>query len=330
MTDIDWDNLPPTTAPASFNACVKGFTNQEAGQQLGLEVGRVIQVVGSFMDLSTLDGITIAVDYDQALLELDRGLEGLRPLSRSDSEEMQGVAMLPAVIRDGEVRTHLIFNASMVAALIADEATPEDRASSIAIIAHECAHVQITAEKERSVPDARFGTRIEGYERSVMFQFAEVAWDEYAACRISAPFAPNQNESHAEVVIGSAVEARGRANAAVQQFRRHGDIDRLVAEAGPPLFQPMKAAAYLLGGMDAVEAAWSDYPEVRQALETNEFADLVDSMRSELRNLWDTRDQWDPSLDIFEPLLDIAREVFRSGGLHFRTLEDGTCWVEVP
>jgi hypothetical protein len=92
----------------------------------------------------------------------------------------------------------------------------------------------------------------------------------------------------------------------------------------------MKAAAYLLGGMDAVEAAWSDYPEVRQALETNEFADLVDSMRSELRNLWDTRDQWDPSLDIFEPLLDIAREVFRSGGLHFRTLEDGTCWVEVP
>ncbi len=63
------------------------------------------------------------------------------------------------------------------------------QATSIGIIAHECAHVQITMEKELAIPEARLGTRINGYERALMFQLAEVFWDEYAACRLSAPLA---------------------------------------------------------------------------------------------------------------------------------------------
>lgn len=326
----DLDELPPSTMPTPLSVCVKGFNDPAVGERLAHAVAGAIGVVGSYIDIGSLDGVTIACEYDQALAELDRGLEGLRPLSRSDTQEMQGVAMSPAVMRDGEVKTHLVLDAAYMVSLISDEATDEDRAVTYGVIAHECAHVEVTAEKERFVPEARFGTPIEGFEHAVMFQLAEVAWDEYAACRLSAMFNRSQNYMHAETVIASVRDVRERSNATIRAFRLHGDVDRLVAEAGPILCQPMKAAAYLLGGMDAVGAEWSDFPEVEAALEAEDYLELVNQLWAELRRLWDARGEWEPTLAVFGGLEDIATEVFYQGGLIFTSRADGSCHINVP
>ncbi len=329
-TDDDAIELPESTVPAGLGASVQGFINEEGARALGSVVLGWIHGLGRLIDLSTLDGVTIAIDYDAALAGLDRGLDGLRPLSRSNSEEMQGVAMSPAVIRDGQVKTHLIFNAAMIAALAVEDAPEDEVQLAIGIIAHECAHVEITAQKEVAIPDARFGARIEGYERTILFQLAEVCWDEYAACRISAPFALNQNEHHAETVAGVVAVARDRSNAAIRSYRRHGDLDRLVGEAGPALCEPMKAVAYLLGGMDGANETWADQSVARQALEAGGYGDLVDELHQALRALWETQGQWDPTLDTFGPLLAIGKRVFEAGGIYFSSGPDSSARIDVP
>ena len=243
---------------------------------------------------------------------------------------MQGIAMSPAVLRDGEVMTHIVLNAAMLVPLISDEPDEEARAMAVGIIAHECGHVQVTADKERAVTDLRLGTRIDDYERGVMFQLAEVAWDEYAACRLSAPFAKGQDLMHAVTVATAAATARERSNAAIRAYRRHYDLHRLVAEAGLALATPLKAAAYLLGGMDAEEEAWDKHPEARAALDTGGYGDLVDGMHAELRSLWDSRASWKPTLDIFRGVEDVARDMFRSGGIHFRRNGTNGWRIDVP
>jgi hypothetical protein len=332
LKDLDGDDLPPTTVPAAASVTVKGFDNADAATSLGQTVAGVVSTVGSFIDLSRLDGVTVAVDYDAALAELDRGMDGLRPLSRSNSEEMQGVAMSPAVMRNGEVRTHLVFAADMLVPLIVDEdlVEPDARSVAIGIIAHECAHVQVTAEKGRAIPEARLGTRIEGYERAVMFQLAEICWDEYAACRLSAPFARTQVQTHAATLTACLETAREQADAAIRSYRLHGDLNVLVGEAGSALCGPMKAAAYLLGGMDAEGLDWADLDEVRSSLVAAGYDELVDRLHDELARLWATREKWEPTLQVFAGLEDVAREVFRSGGVFFRTAGDGGCHIDVP
>jgi hypothetical protein len=330
LTDIDWDNLPPTTLPRHTNVAIQGFSNEEAAKKLGQAVLEALDVIGSFIDLGTLDGVTIGIDYDAALASVNRGIEGMRPLSRSNTTEMQGVAMSPAVMRDGRVLTHLVFNAEMIAALIVDDAPQDDKSMAIGIIAHEAAHVQITAQKERAIPDARFGTRIDGFERAVMFQIAEICWDEYAACRLSALFAKGQNETHAETLDGTVRPARDRADEAIKSYRVHHDIERLVGEAGSHLCSPIKAAAYLLGGMDAVGADWDDFPEVRAAIVDADYGELIDELHTILSELWDTQDGWAPELATFGPLEALAKQVFDSGGIFFKTNDEGGCRVEVP
>lgn len=331
MDDIDWDNLPPSTAPSSVSVLVKDFLNQEAAAELGKIVGECVMTFGSFMDLSTLDGVTVAIDYDAALAGLDQGMDGLRPLDRSNTEEMQGVAKTCQVVRNGVVKSHLMFNAEVLVPLIAgDQVTLEDRQSAIGIVAHECGHVEVNARMEALVPDARLGTKIEDFERAVLFQIAHIAWDEYAVCRLSARFAPRQNDQHAQTVIAVVPQARVRANEYIKTYRLHGDLYRLIGEAGGELCQPIKASAYLLGGMDAQDQTWSDFPEARAAVEAGGYADLVDALHIRCQELWDSQATWTIEMDVLAPLVDLTRDAFSSGGIHFYQDDAGEWGLNVP
>jgi hypothetical protein len=330
MSEPVIDELPPSTMPSHVSFYLKGFHDEDVGRRLAYAVADVIREVGAFIDLTKLDGVTIAKNYDEALTELDRGVDCLRPLTRSNTEEMQGIAMTPAVIREGVVKSHIVFNAAHVVPLISDETTTADRLHIYGLICHECAHVEITAAKEEAIPEARFGTDIKGYEHGVMYQIAELCWDEYAACRMSAKFDPNQNQSYAEIILASVAVARENSDAAIRSYRIHGDVNQLVSEAGQWLHRPIKASVYLLGGMDAVDAGWEQFPEVKEALEDKNYLQLVEKLWAELQDIWDSRENWGPSLGVFAGLEAIAKEVFDDGGIIFRTDHNGECRIDVP
>lgn len=331
MDDINWNNLPPTTAPASLSVSVQGFSNRDAAVALGEVVGEFVMTLGSFMELSTLAGVIIGIDYDAVLASIDQGMEGLRPLDRTNTEELQGVAKTCQVVRDGQVMSHLAFDAAMLVPLIAEEGTTaEDRQTALGIIAHECGHVEINAKMEALVPDARLGAKIDDFERAVLFQIAEIAWDEYAVCRLSARFAPRQNEQHADTVRAVLPDARKRANECIKKYRIHGNLHRLIGEAGFELCQPIKAAAYLLGGMDADNLTWGDFSEARAAIEDGGYGHFVDALHERCRMLWNNQAEWSAENDVLAPLIDLTRKVFESGGIYFHRDWDGEWHIKVP
>ncbi|WP_298125232.1 hypothetical protein [Brevundimonas sp.] len=83
---------------------------------MGDLVASYVRAISRRINLASLDGITIAGDYAQALLELDRGYETSHTLTPSEGLAI-GVAMTPSVIRDGVVKSHLVLNAGIIAAL---------------------------------------------------------------------------------------------------------------------------------------------------------------------------------------------------------------------
>lgn len=53
------------------------------------------------------------------------------------------------------------------------------------IVAHECAHVEENAARERQFPGILLDQTPAGYVRLLERQFAEAFWCEYAVCRVS-------------------------------------------------------------------------------------------------------------------------------------------------
>ena len=132
----------PITAP-NFGVNVRGqFPSEEDARKLGTVVGGWVREFSRVFDLSRLDGVTVAEDYAQALAQLDRGRETSETLTAS-SGSVVGVGMTPAVLRDGLLKSHIVLNANHVWAI--QDATLEGFQLAVHLVAHECAHVEVTA-----------------------------------------------------------------------------------------------------------------------------------------------------------------------------------------
>lgn len=74
---------PPTTTPLNLSATARNYAREDDARLIGSNVLGLIQIFGQHMDLETLDGVTLAYDYTEALAELDRGVESNAVLTAS-------------------------------------------------------------------------------------------------------------------------------------------------------------------------------------------------------------------------------------------------------
>lgn len=152
------DELGPPTAAENVCVTSRGFPTEEEAREVGTAVRECVILFSRHFDLSRLDGVTVAHDYAQALASLNRGSDTKHVLTPSDGHAV-GIAMTPSVIRDGRLMSHIVFNAVVVAPIVKPD--PDSIQLPVHVIAHECAHVEITQKFDEAFPNIllrqRFG-----------------------------------------------------------------------------------------------------------------------------------------------------------------------------
>ena len=324
------DEVPPPTAPDSIAFSMSGFAKVEDANRIAHKVAAYVRLISSYIDLSRLDGVTVAYDYDEALAELDRGVEGLRTLSRSNDDQLIGVGMAPAVIRDGVVKVHIVLNAPYMEGIDDDASVPisDDFHASLYLLAHECAHVQVTADTDKAFPGRILQHQIASYEEAIFSQVVDICWEEYAACRLSAPFSRGQLGYYEEGLRGVLGVAHTQAASAREAFWEHGDLNRVVAELSPPLALPLRLASYVLGHLDGISTPPALSDETRDAIVKAGYEKLIDDLAAALRTLWDEKDDWHDPSD-FDTIGDVARDAFWEGGLVIYPAADNGAQIHV-
>jgi len=312
----------PVSAP-NFFISVSGM-EENAGRTLAETVGAYIREISRYVNMTALDGVTIAVDYVEALAGLDRGYETSYRLTPS-SELVQGVAMAPLVRRDGVIKSHLVLNANFIYALAEPE--HQDFAQALYLLAHECAHVELNMATDRAYPNTLLQTAYEDAYEAYRHGTAHVCWDEYGACRISTNFGRDPLSDYAEVFIHHLNETQARANEAIRAYRTHHDHDRIFSEMTTYYCNLTKAACYLLGHLDGKDMSVSDVPEITVALNDHWFKPYLEQLTSELRCIWSKYGEWEK--DSFEALGDIAVDVLGEGGMYF-TFDHGQVGFRIP
>jgi hypothetical protein len=106
----------PTSIMGSLQVSTRGFDREESGNSFSKCLGEWVFFLSRDFDLSSLDGITAAFDYEEALLVLDRGYDTSFRLEPSKGNTV-GIAMTPSVMRSGSLKSHIVLNASYVLAL---------------------------------------------------------------------------------------------------------------------------------------------------------------------------------------------------------------------
>jgi hypothetical protein len=326
MADDPPDEPPPPSAPETFGVSVRDWNGEATAQQLAECAGGFTRELSRYIDLSNLDGLTLGGDYPKALAELDRGYESTIVLTPSNDIAI-GIAMTPSVIRDGQLKSHIVLNAGLVTGLLDTE--HELFRFALHTLAHECSHVEVTAAFDRCFPNVLLRSKRADLQEHCRWDVILACWDEYAACRISAGFGDDPTDGYEQTFIQALQTARENANTAIRAYRLHGAHSQIACEVYAEYGRLMKYAAYLLGDLDARDIALEDRPLIAAVLVGHYFQPYLTRLRDALRSLFDTFGGWTSEAP-FEVIGDVVDELAGEGGVYMTKSGPGLVNIRVP
>ncbi|EZP65827.1 hypothetical protein [Pseudomonas sp. RIT357] len=326
-TSAESTEKPKARMPDQFSIQSRGFTDVETATRLGKIVGEVIRAIAHKFDLRGLDGITLAVDYNQALLDLDRGYETNYKLKPTNSHVI-GVAMTPSVLRDGSLKSHIVLNAAHIAPLL-DPDDAEGRDHAIHVLAHECGHVQVTNAFDQCFPNVLLRPSYGSIQEQIQWQVILAVWDEFAVTSISAGIGESQTESYENTFINDLAQADDRSNRLLLNYQEHGSVDRILGEIYGCYGDLLKFAAYHLGNLDGLGVRWQDSQKTASILKDHWFLPYFERLNDACIEIAKSYGQWE-NKDSFTLIADIVDELVERAGLLIEPMDDGRLWVNIP
>jgi hypothetical protein len=317
----------PPTIPDPLKMELFGFESDEAANRLATFLQAYLAVISHQIDLTRLDAVTVAYDYGTALANVDRGIDGFARLTATSTEFATGVAMTPAVLRDGVIKSHMVLNANFVRGIEQDEPF---KYYILYVLAHECGHVHDLKVRDEAFPNALFQKRYTNVRQSTFGQIAIVCWDEYAACYLSAPYSNDQVlENLSNVFVDTSRDARTRANNSIKQYRTHRDLQRLIDEVKHEYGSVLKFASYLLGHLHGLGKTISDCDEANNFISGHWCEAFIFRLDAALSSLMARYGQW-TDISVFNVLDDIADDLFKDGGIFITETSADSAYVDVP
>jgi hypothetical protein len=313
----------PSTCPQNVLMSFRGF-EQDAAEANASTLGGLLREIGKIIDISALDGMTIAFDYDDALANLDRGYKTVRTLTKT-TEFGTGVAMTPAVLRDGLLKSHIVISGHIVLML-----SDEDRQNvqlAIHTVTHECAHVEITAAYDKSFPNEMLRKSRDTAMDSWRWDVIKACWEEYAACRIASDFGHDSLSGYEETFV----LAHSRTDEKVMQLVRDfdgGDADSLVGPVFGAYGTMMKFACYMMGAMAAAEKTLADCEAAQNALNGHWFFPYFDRLQRACEALFENFGNWSDKSG-FEAIGDIVEDIVTDRIMKLWHHPDGTYTIYI-
>jgi hypothetical protein len=308
----------PTSCPSDIQFSFHNFdepTVQETSQVLST----VLRELGKIIDISKLDGVTISYDYDEALAGLDRGYSSTYKLIKT-TEFGTGIAMTPAVIRNGEIKSHIVLHGGISEKLL--RAEHEDWGFAFHTIAHECAHVETTAAYDRCFPNELLQKKLGSLREILRSKIIKACWDEYAACRIAASIGSDPLLGYEQTFVIALSQTDSKIRDFVRNFKVR-DADQFVASIFGCYENLLKFSCYMIGALDGTSRDLDICRDAKNALSNHWFAPHFSNLQQTCQKLAENFNKW-TSKDDFETIGDIAEQIITERVLVANWQPDGS------
>jgi len=324
------NEIPPSTVPKQVKLSLLNFPDdQEFIQVFIKDMTDAIIDCGRFLDLERLDGVTVGYDFGAALESVDLGYESTVATQYTNNGDVVAVAKAMNVLRDGKVMSHVVYNGNIIAPLV--DSSHEYHLDALHIISHEFGHVAELKWRDEAMPGLMLKRPEGDWVESMLLQTALTAWEEYAACRMTGMVGDSDalKQRYSQEFDKSAGHSLQRAQQQVKEFRVHGDVDRLLVEAGEPIAMPFKMAGYIMGHLDAIEDS-TPIEELCPLYAKTHLTAIIPKLFAVLRTIWDERDMG-KGVAIFAPLSALLEEAYLAAGIELIPQSDGQgYYVNVP
>jgi hypothetical protein len=195
-------------------------------------------------------------------------------------------------------------------------------------LAHECAHVEITARFDRSFPNVLLRRRYENNRLALRWQTILGCWDEYAACRYSSCWGEAPTAAFEDSFLNQLLITRGRVKEQIAKHLSNLDFSGVMQAAYDGYSRLLIVSAYHLGNLYGCELSLEEMPRTSAALHGHWFAPYFQRLKKCCELIADQYGKW-PDESSFELLGDIVDDLVILGGVSIQGLPDGVNQVLV-
>jgi len=320
--------------PEDLVVSVQGISEDQA-YAVGTKLRSIVSLFSEQLPLQSLDGITIGLDYAEAISSVDLGFGEERPVSKAtdDNEQGSGAAMALPVVRSGVLKTHLVFG-PLVAMYLSDLEDQEKLLKACQLITHELGHAVDYESKFKAFGETIFGRVSDDDDndplKEQLWVLGHHIWDEYSANRI-ATMVCRRGEDDRELFLSVHDSWRDRILLARESYKnRELEMEELMEVVRHNFYMILLAAGYIFGMKDAnaERGIVVDTDEVDDILSSKLYAPIT-AFWPFLQSLWDRRGQWTSTQD-FRSLNEPTLELLHSFGLFPQISGEDTLFIDVP
>lgn len=289
LTDSEKIEGTAASTPFSFSLTCVGFGDSELVATLGRIMKSIAQEVGRKMPLTGLDGITFSTEYETAIDQLDRGDAALVTDRSTPRDYGRAVAKCVRVLREGQIRDHIVFDAAIADELLQEQSEGHDNAIQLVIsMFSQIAHVALYEERLRSELLASPDDTLR-----LMHQCISKVPCMYFSARNSAFAAFATGERFAKLTLDSYNSACEAICTARLAYRLDANLDRLLEEALPRIGFVLEHAAQWLGHRDGLPAQ-NEFPGMSlvEDLRVYDLHDWLELFGRDLQLLYATDDRF--------------------------------------
>ena len=320
----------PANTPVSIRGALEG-DDQDTIQGFIDAIEGHLAAISQHIDLSGLDGVTIATDYADATAEVDRGVAISDTSTRPTRDGIAvGVAMTLSVLRANKVKSHIVLSHLDVRPILnPDDTSPYGLA--VQALAHECAHVEIQHRFDSAFPNQTLRPAPATWTAldHEKWRYAiQLTFDEYAASRLSAPFGADPLSGYVEALLKTLDRTSDHSRDLLRDWLDDGDFTKVFHGMFKTHGDLLIRSAYVLGTMDGLGMELDDVPELSGRLEGSDLEPYFERLHQVCRSLMAEIGEW-TAMDEFHPIGDLLEDIVALRGVTVKLQPDGGLWVDV-
>ena len=148
--NIPWNSIISEKRHEYF-VSLADFGDEEFAKSVANMINSIVVAFSEYYPISSLEGFDFAIDYKAALNMNNRGIDSVKEINPTESDEYIGVGMPLAVVSDGQYKTRIVFRASVAIDLVSDDPAVEENAQSV--ILHMLASCALSGLIAAKFPD---------------------------------------------------------------------------------------------------------------------------------------------------------------------------------
>jgi len=317
--------MKSTTLSTELQNSISGaFPSEEHARELLATVVAYLNCFGTFLNLEGLDAVTIADDYVRALAQVERGFVPQQAPTPTKDEFGSGYAMCLPVVRNGKLKSHIVFNTAIVQPLM-DDKNPYME-TSLHYLCHEAAHAHDQAAQNEAFPGV-YVKPYEDFRHMALLETAKGAWEEYIAERLSANV--GKMDDFESTLCSMLNTARERGNASIDQFYNvHHDVVKTARELISIYGALFTRSSYLVGYVHGIGKTVQEVaPELHALIQqTTWYTPLFNAYVSCLTELYESYGKWS-GIQVFDKFKEVVESLFVRGGMSITKEPDGNYFI---